>query len=49
MVALSILPSMSADEAGQIFEKNLFGWKEEGDDDDSPIFSTKPLSKKKLL
>ena len=29
------LPSMSADEAGQIFEKNLFGWKEEGDDDDS--------------
>jgi len=27
--------SMTADEAGQIFEKNLFGWKEEGDDDDS--------------
>ena len=28
-------PSMSADEAGRIFECNLFGWKEEGDDDDS--------------
>tara|TARA_B100000745_G_scaffold274947_2_gene204180 strand:- start:7100 stop:8791 length:1692 start_codon:yes stop_codon:yes gene_type:complete len=27
--------SMTADEAGQIFEKNLFGWKEDGDDDDS--------------
>jgi len=42
-------PSMTAEETGRIFEKNLFGWKEEGDDDDSYLLHETSIEEEATL
>ena len=43
------VPSMTAEETGRIFEKNLFGWKEEGDDDDSYLLHETSIEEEATL
>lgn len=42
-------PSMTADEAGRVLNKNLFGWKEEGDDDDSYLLHESSVEEEATL